>query len=258
MKIKKASFHCQVHIECLWPIIMGQGNGLTSRFPHHNHLFSQYLQMGSNSNKGKTMPKAKNVNEYIAQQQHALTGNPECGTTHYNLGVALLGKQQDKEAEHAFLQAIDCSPSLAEAYVQLGGICLKRGDLDGCLDWNQRAVKARPGFSEGYGNIGFIHMQRGNIEEAIKALKRATVFNFRFVQGLTTLATAYLMKGEIDAAIEACRDALKVEPNFAVAHNNLGIAYLEKGDNDNATRHLRKAVELGYEVAPEILKEIGL
>jgi len=203
------------------------------------------------------MEKAKNVDEYIAMQRQALAGNPECGTTHYNLGVALLGKRQDGEAERCFMQAIECSPSLAEAYVQLGGLCLKRGDMDGCLDWNKRAVKARPGFSEGYGNIGYIHIQRGELDEAIKMLKRSTAFNFRFVQGYATLATAYLMKGQIDEAIEACRSALDAEPNFPVAHNNLAVAYLQKGDLEKAKFHVQRAAELGYEVAPELMKEVG-
>lgn len=203
------------------------------------------------------MPQAKNVDDYIAMQRQALAGNPECGTTHYNLGVALLGKQQDTEAERCFMQAIECSPSLAEAYVQLGGLCLKRGDMDGCLDWNKRAVKARPGFSEGYGNIGYVHMQRGELDEAIKMLKRSTAFNFRFVQGYTTLATAYLMKGQVDDAIEACKSALKAEPNFPVAHNNLAVAYLQKGEMENAREHALRAKELGYDVPAELLKEVG-
>jgi tetratricopeptide (TPR) repeat protein len=204
------------------------------------------------------MEKAKNIDEYITRQRQSLSSNPECGTTHYNLGVALLGKHMDNEAEKCFLEAIDCSPSLAEAYVQLGGICLKRGDLDGCLDWNKRAVKARPGFSEGYGNIGFVYMQKGEVQEAIKNLKRATTFNFRFIQGFTTLATAYLLNGQVDEAIEACHSALKAEPNFPVAHNNLAIAYIEKGDREKAKAHAQRAVELGYEVAPQILKDLEL
>ena len=64
------------------------------------------------------------------------------------------------------------------------------------------------------------------------------------------------MKGMVDEAIEACHKALDVEPNFAVAHNNLTIAYLEKGDPANARTHAKRALDLGYEVAPEILKEL--
>ncbi len=200
--------------------------------------------------------KAKNADEYIARQRAALSANPECGTSHYNLAVALLGKKQYDEAEKELFEAIECSPGLAEAYVLLGGICLQRGDLDGCLSFNQRAVAARPGFSEGYGNIGFVQMQKGNIDEAITALEKATHFNFRFVQALTTLANAYLMRGRIEESIETNLKVLKLQPDFAVAHNNLAIAYLEKGAPQQALPHADKAVALGYEVAPEILKEL--
>ncbi|MBW2370879.1 MAG: tetratricopeptide repeat protein [Deltaproteobacteria bacterium] len=202
------------------------------------------------------MTAAKNIEEHIQQQRVALASNPECGTTSYNLGVALYSQKKVAEAEKAFLDAIECSPSLAEAYVQLGGIRLQRGDLDGCLDWNQRAVKARPGFSEGHGNIGFVQLQKGNVDEAIKSLERAVAFNFRYIQALTTLANAYLIKGRIDDSIEANLKAVDIEPNFAVAHNNLAIAYLEKGDDPKALEHCKKALSLGYEVAPEIVKEI--
>ncbi|HAR33819.1 MAG TPA: hypothetical protein DCR95_06945, partial [Desulfobacter sp.] len=92
----------------------------------------------------------KNADEQIARLRHALVQNAECGTTHYNLAVALIGKQEFAEAEKELHDAIDCSPSLSEAYVQLGGICLQRGDLEGCFRFNQQATKARAGFAEGY------------------------------------------------------------------------------------------------------------
>lgn len=63
----------------------------------------------------------QNADEQIARLREALTQNAECGTTHYNLAVALLGKQEFAEAEKELHEAIDCSPTLAEAYVQLGG-----------------------------------------------------------------------------------------------------------------------------------------
>lgn len=202
------------------------------------------------------MTEAKNIDQFIEEQQASLKQNPECGNTHYNLGVALLSQRKTAEAENAFFAAIENSPGLAEAYVQLGAICLQRGDLDGCLDFNTRAVKARPGFSEGYGNIGFVHFQKGNLDEAIVALERATAFNFRFLQGLTTLANAYLMKGRVADSIHTNLKALAIEPRFAVAHNNLAIAYLEQGDTAKAIAHYDKAVEFGYEVAPQIRTEI--
>jgi tetratricopeptide (TPR) repeat protein len=187
---------------------------------------------------GKRMTKSKNVEDYIARQRAGIAQNPECGTSHYNLAVGLMGQKKYDEAEKELLEALECSPS------------------DGCLKYNKMAVKARPGFSEGYGNIGFVELQRGNVDEAIKALERATAFNFRYVQAFANLANAYLMKGRLDESIENNLKAIKLQSNFAPAHNNLAIAYLEKGDYQQAAEHCNKAVELGYEVAAEILSEI--
>ncbi|MCK7512478.1 MAG: tetratricopeptide repeat protein [Desulfobacterales bacterium] len=157
-----------------------------------------------------------------------------------------MGQRRFEEAERELHAALECSPSLAEAYVLLGGICLSRGDLDGCLDYNRKAVQVRPGFSEGYGNIGFVELQRGNVDEAIKNFERATTFNFRYVQAFANLGNAYLMKGLVDEAIAANQKAVTLAPDFAPAHNNLAIAYLEKGEYALAVEHCDKAVALGY------------
>ena len=209
-----------------------------------------------NNKKDFTMAKPKNVQEFIDHQRAAVAANPECGTSHYNLAIGLLGLKKYEEAEKELLLAIECSPNLAEAYVQLGGICLERGDMAGCLKYNKLAVKSRAGFAEGYGNIGFAELQLGNMDEAIFALEKAIRWNPKFLQAYTTLANAYLLKGMLDESIETSLKVIELEPNFAVAHNNLGIAYLEKGEGELAAKHLDKAVELGYDVAPEILKEI--
>jgi tetratricopeptide (TPR) repeat protein len=99
-------------------------------------------------------------------------------------------------------------------------------------------------------------MQQGNADKAIPALEKAIKYNSKFLQAYTTLANAYLMKGMINESIETNLKTLDLEPSFAVAHNNLAIAYLENGEYEMAVEHCDKAVKLGYEVAPEILKEI--
>ncbi|MCK5347915.1 MAG: hypothetical protein KAJ25_00910, partial [Desulfobacula sp.] len=155
------------------------------------------------TDQGKNLPK--DADEHIARLRNQLVQNDECGTTHYNLAVALLGKQEFVEAEEELHDAVDRSPTLAEAYVLLGGICLQRGDLEGCYRFNQRATKARAGFAEGYGNMAFVLLQlidgkdpkedEEKMDKAIKNLKKAIIHNKNFVQAFTTLGTAYFMKG---------------------------------------------------------------
>ena len=51
--------------------------------------------------------KAPNAEAFIAQQKQALAANPECGNSHYNLGVALLGQGKIEEAEQSSNAAPD-------------------------------------------------------------------------------------------------------------------------------------------------------
>ena len=59
------------------------------------------------------MEKPKNAEAFIDQQRDAIAANPDCGTSHYNLGVALLGQGKIEEAEQSLAMAIECSPGLA-------------------------------------------------------------------------------------------------------------------------------------------------
>jgi tetratricopeptide (TPR) repeat protein len=209
----------------------------------------------------------QNVDEQIARLREALSRNPECGTTHYNLAVALLGKQEFAEAEKELHEAIECSPTLAEAYAQLGGICLQRDDLEGCYRFNYRGTKVRAGFAEGYANMAFVLLQlidgqsdkedEEKLDKAIKFLRKAIIHNKNFIQAYTTLGTAYFMKGLVDEAIQANAEAIEVEPNFPIAHNNLAVAYLEKQVYDKAVHHCDQAVSLGFDVAQDLLDELA-
>lgn len=209
----------------------------------------------------------KNADEHIAKLRHQLAHNPECGTTHYNLAVALMGKQEYAEAERILHEAIEHSPTLAEAYVLLGGICLQREDMEGCYRFNQRATKVRAGFAEGYANMGFILLQlvdgkdekedEEKVDKAIKHLKKAIIHNKNFVQAYTTLGTAYFMKGLYSESVKANQEALGIIPEFPIAHNNLAAGYLELAEYDKALKHCDEAVRLGYEVAQDLLDELA-
>ncbi|WP_457551107.1 tetratricopeptide repeat protein [Desulfobacula sp.] len=212
----------------------------------------------------KSLPK--NADENIARLKSQLVQNDECGTTHYNLAVALLGKQEYIEAEKELHDAIECSPTLAEAYVLLGGLCLQRKDLEGCYRYNKNATKARAGFAEGYGNMAFVLLQlvdgkdpkedEEKVDKAIKNLKKAIIHNKNFVQAYTTLGTAYFMKGIWPEGIKANLEALNVQPEFPVAHNNLCVGYIETGEFDKAIFHCDKAEKLGFQVAKEMKTEL--
>ena len=117
------------------------------------------------------------IHEYIHDLQEAIEKDPKCAIHHYNLGVAMLSLGDYTEAEDCFLNAIRHSAHMAEAYVQLGGLCLRRGDLDGCMQYNKEAAECRAKFPVAWSNIGFVHLQRGEVDEAISALHKALTWD---------------------------------------------------------------------------------
>ncbi|MDE5879107.1 MAG: tetratricopeptide repeat protein [Desulfovibrio sp.] len=197
------------------------------------------------------------IDEYIADLKDEIKANEKCANHYYNLGLAFLSKRDFVAAEEAFLAALRNSPHLAEAYVQLGGICLERGDLEGCLRYNEEAAGARAKFAIPQSNIAFVHLQRGEPDKAITALNKALKWDPDFIQAKNALVTAYFMKRELDTAERLCREIIAQEPAFAPAWNNLALVLFEEGRLDEAQEAVDKARDLGFEVPAGFLEELA-
>ncbi len=202
------------------------------------------------------MSNTAKVDAYIEEHQRKLQENPQCANTHYSLGMGYLTKRMFKEAEESFLKALECSPKLVEAYVQLGGIAMQRGDLDGCLHYNELAAKIMPLFPVPYANIGFVHMQRGEADKAIAAFRLAIKKDANFVQAIASLGGALYMKGDLDASEGQSKRALEIEANFGPALNNLALVELERGNYKQAREYAEKARETGFEPPEGLIKEL--
>ena len=129
----------------------------------------------------------ENLDEYIADLRAALSQNDGCANHHYNLGVACSARATLWRRKNRFSPRPQFVPS-CRSYVQLGGICLQRGDLEGCLRYNEEAANCRAKFPVPWSNIGFVHLQRGEPEKAISALQKALKWDAEFIQAMATLA----------------------------------------------------------------------
>ena len=200
--------------------------------------------------------QAQNIDDYIAELEAKLEKNDQCASSHYNLGVAYLSKRRYDQAKTSFLRAAERSPAMAEAYVQLGGLALNDGDIEGCLRMNEAAIKARHRFAVPYGNVGFCLLQMGKVDEAIKSLRKAVKMDSQFVQAYGTLGSALYMAGKLDESIEMSKKAVELHPKFGPAWNNLALAALEKGEALQAMDFVKRAQECNYEVHPGLIEDI--
>ena len=72
------------------------------------------------------------------------------------------------------------------------------------------------------------------------------------------LGILFRRKGMLDEAIGQYRKALSANPQLAEAHNNLAVVYYLNGDRDMALKHCKKAIQLGFEVHPKFLEDVGI
>lgn len=198
----------------------------------------------------------ENIDEYIEDLKKEIASTEKCATQYYNLGLAFLSKRDFVAAEEAFLNALRQSPHLAEAYVQLGGICMERGDLDGCLRYNEEAANCRPKFAIPQSNIAFVHIQRGEPEKAIKALEKALKWSPDFIQARNGMAIAHYMLGDYKTSEDECRAIIRHEPGFAPAWHNLALALFAQGKGDEAVEAEDRAIALGFNAPEKFLQEL--
>lgn len=198
----------------------------------------------------------QSLQEYVADLYRKKQQTPEDGLVRYNLACVLIGQGKYEEAEEELKLAIQYSPDLAEAYVQLGGLAMRKGDLATCLSFNRKAAEIRPRFAVPHGNIGFVYLQQGEVDKAIGALKKALSLDPKFLQARSTLGSAHLMEGDVEGCIDECTKVVEQEPTFGPAYNNLCLAYMEKGDFQQAIRYCDLAREYGFQVAQEVIDEL--
>ncbi len=219
-----------------------------------------------------------------------LKENPNDAYILNRLGNACGGLGRYDEAETYLDKALEINPDCSETNYSLGLTLEKQGKPEAAIKCYKKVIAADPGFAEAYENLGAIYVQKGMLDDAISVLKRALGINSDLVLGHSLLGEAYYMKGMFDEAIAQYERVLRIDANNANVHFNLGRAYGIKGminesiteykrvvainpdlaeahhdlaltyylvkEYDLAMQHCDKAIELGFKVHPEFLKEL--
>ena len=90
------------------------------------------------------MKQPQDSETFIAEHRKLAKEDVECASESYNRGVALMEQEKLDEAEAAFRDAIGDSARMFEAWVNLGYIYFKKGDLPQVVEANRRAVEIEP------------------------------------------------------------------------------------------------------------------
>jgi len=140
----------------------------------------------------------------------AANTDPENVRYLYNAGVLYRRNNMVQQAENAFRKILAADPDYTDAYFNLSGIYLVRGDYRRAAEMTENAVRLQPDNAGLHGNLSVI----------------------------------YLRLNRTDDAIAAADKAVGLAPANAVFYNSRGLAYFQKGDFERAKQNFLKSVEL--------------
>ena len=123
------------------------------------------------------MAKAKNVQEYIARQMAAIAANPECGTSHYNLAIGLLGLKKYEEAIENYKITLALDDPTSFALLRIGFCYDKLGQEDLAIQFLKRTIEEDALLDRGWIAITKFYMKRLNYQKALYYINKAVIID---------------------------------------------------------------------------------
>jgi len=210
----------------------------------------------AHNNLGITYAKKGELPRAISKYKRALAIKPHYVDAHFNLGVAYDKNGDLDEAMVRYEQVLAIKPNYVEAHNNLGNAYYKKGELDKAILEYKQALTINPRYADVHFNLGLVYAKKGRVDEAITEYRKVLAIKPQNVRAHTSLGAAYHKKGEFDKAINEYKQALTFNHDYAVAHNNLAMVYFEEKQYFLAVKHCDRALKLGFQVDPTLLKNL--
>ena len=117
-------------------------------------------------------------------------------------------------------------------------------DDEGAMDAYERALELNPDAAGAWVNIGTLRYRRGNLEEAERCYREALRTSPHYPLAHFNLGNICEETSRLDDAIESYDLALRLQPNYADAHYNLALVYERRREPMRAAKHWREYLKL--------------
>ncbi len=198
--------------------------------------------------------------EYLEQGQHSeaialyqrCIDNPTLMSNYWQIGLALLLKGEELEAQSVWLLALTQYPQeidvgLAELlkvleaaairYFQFGNMHLAE-----IIYW--QILELDSDQAEAHYHLGTAIAHRGDLDAAVACWQRAVELKPDFPDAYQNQGYAVQKQGRFEEAIPCYLKALEIQPDWTETHYSLGICFSQQGRLDEAIACFQKAIQL--------------
>jgi len=139
---------------------------------------------------------------------------------------------------------VDLNPDFAAAWINLGVVYFRLGDLAKAQTRCERAVELAPAHGYAWSNLGAVYDALGDSYRAIAAYQKSIEIDSRQGPVHLNLGTAYLRQGRIDKAIEEFKLAAGLDPNSPIIRKRLAYALSKDKKYGAAIEQLQAALAM--------------
>ena len=180
---------------------------------------------------GVAASRTSNHDLAIEKFNAALVMAPQCFDCQFNIGVAYMGKKDEKSAEEAWKKALEIKPDYPEALNALSTLYnnQKRFEEAGAMSAKAASAGGGGGSADAVFNQGIILWNQGKIAEAKVKFEEAIKLNANLAEAHYQLGMALLNEGKLAEAVTEFETYVKLAPegqNAATAKSM--IAQLKK------------------------------
>ncbi len=141
-------------------------------------------------------------------------------------------------------KALALAPQYPEALNTMGNLLLKQNKYEEALENYRLAAKADPLFADPHAGMGNAYMKLGKLPEAEAECRAALQLDPVNLPAMFCLATSLHNQGKLDEAAPLYRKVLALKPNLFTPRRYLGNVLLAQGKPDEAIQQYQLALKI--------------
>lgn len=222
---------------------------IVEKNPGNQRNYLVYYYWG-NSKKYESKPE-----EAKEKYSKAITLNPKYYQSYTSRGLIYEMTRDIPAALADYNYAIALNPKLAAAYNYRGWALHESGDKKSAiLDFN-KAISLDSNYTEAYNNRGWTRCETGDTLAGMNDYNKAIALSPTYLLPYLNRAAVKAGSGNFLGAIDDYNALLKLYPTDSLVYFNRGSARFNSDDKTGACEDWKKANDLGYTAASQLLKQ---
>jgi tetratricopeptide (TPR) repeat protein len=199
--------------------------------------------------KGRILIAESRYEEARTALYQAVLAEPKSSKGYYYLGITQKALGLSDLAQASFSKALELSPAMSEAAVELAGLQISSGNhsygsYDNAIRLADKALQSDPASSAANLAGARAALAKGDLEQAQRRLNEALARDPMSLPALGTLMNLSIKNGTSSAAIQRISALIRQHPQVAGLHFLLALGYFNLKDLNKAEASVRAAISL--------------